>query len=97
MGVIEFLVSYILIINFVGFSMMGIDKKKAIKQTFRIPESSLFTVAMIGGSIGSILGMQLFRHKTRRWYFVYGMPAILIIQIIIFLVIINLPIQFGII
>lgn len=97
MGVIEFIVSYILLINFIGFAIMGIDKKKAIKQAFRIPESTLFTIALIGGSIGSIIGMQLFRHKTRRWYFVYGMPAILIIQVIILLLLINSPIEFGII
>lgn len=97
MGVIEFLISYILLINMIGFVMMGIDKKKAMKQAFRIPESTLFTIAVIGGSVGSIIGMQLFRHKTRRWYFVYGMPAILIIQFIIFLVLLNSPIEFGII
>ena len=72
---------YLIIVNIVGFVMMGIDKKKAIRGAWRIPEASLFLVALIGGSIGSILGMQTFRHKTKHWYFKYGMPAILILQV----------------
>lgn len=74
---------YLIIVNIVGFAMMGIDKKKAIRGAWRIPEASLFMVALIGGSIGSILGMQIFRHKTKHWYFKYGMPVILILQIAI--------------
>lgn len=73
---------------------MGIDKRKAIKGAFRIPEATLFIVALIGGSLGSILGMYTFRHKTRHMIFVYGMPAILILQIVLFLVILNAPIEF---
>lgn len=76
---------YLLIVNIVGFAMMGIDKQKAIRGAWRIPEASLFTAAILGGSIGCILGMQLFRHKTKHWYFKYGMPAILILQLIILL------------
>ena len=72
---------YLIIINIVGFSLMGIDKKKAKSHAWRIPEATLFIVAAIGGSIGSILGMQVFRHKTQHWYFVWGMPAILVLQI----------------
>lgn len=74
---------YLAIVNIVGFAMMGIDKQKAIRGAWRIPEASLFLAAGLGGSIGSILGMQIFRHKTKHWYFKYGMPAILILQIII--------------
>lgn len=74
---------YLVIVNIVGFVMMGIDKKKAIRGAWRIPEASLFLVALIGGSIGSILGMQTFRHKTKHWYFKYGMPAILLLQVAI--------------
>lgn len=73
--------------------MMGMDKQKAIKHAFRIPESTLFIIAIIGGSIGSIVGMYTFRHKTRHSSFVYGMPAILIIQIVIALLLIYSPIQ----
>lgn len=75
------LCSYLVIVNIVGFAMMGIDKKRAIRGAWRISEASLFIAALIGGSIGSILGMKTFRHKTKHWYFKYGMPAILILQI----------------
>ena len=81
MDVLLILLIYLLVMNIVGFLSMGIDKYKAKKRAFRIPEATLFTIAIIGGSIGSILGMFTFRHKTRHWYFVYGMPAILILQI----------------
>lgn len=81
---------YLIIVNFAGYVIMGIDKKRAIRGAFRISEASLFMVALIGGSLGSILGMQHFRHKTRHWYFKYGMPAILIMQVlIIFLIAYN--------
>ena len=91
---ITFLIIYFVIINIVGFAIMGIDKRKAIKRTFRIPEATLFIVALIGGSIGSILGMQIFRHKTRHWYFVFGMPAILIAQIALLVFLLTGPIEF---
>ena len=74
---------YLVIVNIVGFAMMGIDKKRAIRGAWRISEASLFLVALIGGSIGSILGMKTFRHKTKHWYFKYGMPAILILQLVL--------------
>ena len=80
--------------NLIGFLLMGIDKRKAVKRTFRIPESTLFIVALIGGSLGSLLGMYTFRHKTRHWYFVYGMPAILILHIIVIVALMYSPIQF---
>ncbi len=82
--ILKILLCYLLVVNIVGFAMMGIDKKRAIRGAWRISEASLFLAAIIGGSIGSILGMQTFRHKTKHWYFKYGMPAILILQIIIF-------------
>ncbi|MBQ9122013.1 MAG: DUF1294 domain-containing protein [Lachnospiraceae bacterium] len=81
MEVLLCITAYILLVNFIGFGLMGIDKRKAVKGSFRIPEATLFIVALIGGSIGSIFGMYTFRHKTRKWYFVYGMPAILIAQL----------------
>ncbi len=78
-----FFLFYLLIVNFIGYLMMGIDKKRAIRGAFRISEASLFLSAFLGGSLGCILGMQHFRHKTRHWYFKYGMPAILILQLLI--------------
>ncbi len=74
---------YLTVINLVGYAIMGIDKKRAIRGAYRISEASLFTVAIIGGSIGSILGMQHFRHKTKHNSFVFGMPAILILQLVL--------------
>ena len=83
MAVITFLLEYLIAVNLIGFALMGIDKYKAKKRAFRIPEATLFIVAIIGGSIGSIIGMYAFRHKTRHRHFVYGMPAILILQILL--------------
>ena len=96
-NVITLLISYAIIMNIVGFALMGIDKHKAKKRAFRIPEATLFTVALIGGSIGSILGMYIFRHKTRHRSFVYGMPAILILQVILIALILMAPIEIAII
>lgn len=72
---------YLLIINALSFLLMLADKRKAQQNLWRIPEKTLFTAALFGGSVGSILGMYLFRHKTKHWYFVLGMPAILAAQI----------------
>lgn len=96
MSVIGLLAFYIIAVNLIGFALMGIDKHKATKHAFRIPEATLFTVAIIGGSIGSIIGMYFFRHKTRHWYFVYGMPAILILQIALILYVLNGPFEIAI-
>ncbi|MGN1147424.1 MAG: DUF1294 domain-containing protein [Lachnospiraceae bacterium] len=94
MTVILFIIAYFVMINLVAFSLMGIDKRKAIKGAFRIPEATLFVIALIGGSIGSILGMYTFHHKTRHFTFVYGMPAILILQILLLILLLNSPIEF---
>lgn len=77
----KLIVLYLLIINALSFLLMLADKRKAQQNLWRIPEKTLFTAALLGGSVGSILGMYLFRHKTRHWYFVLGMPAILAAQI----------------
>lgn len=79
------IIGYILVVNLVGFVIMGVDKKRAVRGAWRISERSLFLTAIIGGSLGCILGMQHFRHKTKHWYFKYGMPAILLIQILLIL------------
>lgn len=80
---------FLTIINLLGFILMYIDKKRAIKHEWRISESTLMAVATIGGSIGSLLGMYCFRHKTKHLKFTFGIPAILIIEIILFLININ--------
>lgn len=74
---------YLVIMNLAGVAVMGMDKEKAKKHAWRIPEKTLFFVSLIGGSVGTWAGMYLFRHKTKHWYFVIGMPAILILQIMI--------------
>jgi uncharacterized membrane protein YsdA (DUF1294 family) len=74
---------YLLIVNALGFLLMLVDKRKAQKNLWRIPEATLFLMAAIGGSIGSLAGMYKFRHKTKHWQFVIGMPAILIAQIVL--------------
>lgn len=76
-----FVIFYLLAVNIAGFAIMGIDKKRAIRKAYRIPEATLFLTALIGGSAGSLLGMYTFRHKTKHWYFVVGMPIILAIQL----------------
>lgn len=77
----QILLIYLFVINVVGFLLMGIDKLRAKKQVWRVPEKTLFLMAVIGGSIGTNVGMYVFRHKTKHWYFVIGMPLILIAQI----------------
>jgi len=94
MNAITLIIVYLAVINFISFITMGVDKHKAMKRTWRIPESTLFVLAFIGGSIGSIAGMHIFHHKTRHWYFLYGMPAILIVQILLVIALVTSPIEF---
>lgn len=79
----KFLTIYLVVINFISFILMGLDKKRAIRHQWRIAEKTLFMSAIIGGSIGSIVGMKFFRHKTKHKSFVIGMPIILLIQVVI--------------
>ena len=72
---------YLVIVNLIAFLLMAMDKSRARKHQWRIPEKTLFLSAILGGSIGAIAGMYTFHHKTKLWYFVIGMPAILIVQI----------------
>lgn len=77
------LIYYFIGINIIGFFAMAIDKNKARKNLWRIPERTLFVIAIIGGSLGSMLGMKTFRHKTKHKSFVYGIPSIFLLQIIL--------------
>lgn len=72
---------YLLVINVTGFVLMFIDKRRAQNNQWRIKEATLFLTAAIGGSIGSMLGMKVFRHKTKHLSFLIGMPAIFIVQV----------------
>ena len=75
------LMIYLVIINLIAFLTFGADKRRARRDRRRVRESPLLLLAAIGGSIGALLGMYVFRHKTRHWYFCVGIPAILILQI----------------
>ena len=72
---------FLLVMNILGFGLMLSDKRRARRGDWRIRERTLFLAAIFGGSLGSILGMWLLHHKTKHWYFVLGMPLILLIQL----------------
>lgn len=78
------LILYLVIINVITFVMFGVDKYKAIRQEWRIRESTLLGLALIGGSIGGWLAMYIFHHKTKKAKFFVGIPVILVIQIVVF-------------
>ena len=73
---------FMALMSVVGFCAMGIDKAKAKAGAWRIPEKTLFGIAFFGGGAGVWLGMNLFRHKTKHWYFKYGVPAIALLEFI---------------
>lgn len=77
----KILLGWLILVNLIGFVQMYADKRRAKKSKWRIPEKRLFLTAALGGSVGSILGMQIFRHKTKHKSFVLGMPTILILQL----------------
>lgn len=81
LDVLTYITIYLLVLNIIGFLIMGIDKRRAKKRMWRIPEKTFFIVSLLGGSIGTWAGMYTFRHKTKHWYFVIGMPLILVLQI----------------
>ena len=72
---------YLAVINIAAFLTFGADKSRAKKDAWRVPEKRLFLLALLGGSLGANLGMHLFHHKTRHWYFRYGLPAIFAAQL----------------
>lgn len=78
----QYLYYYLFFINVLAFFLMGIDKRKAELGRWRIPERTLFLSAILGGGVGAIAGMQLFRHKTKHRSFTIGMPLILLLWII---------------
>ncbi len=72
---------WLIAINIVTFAVYGIDKRRAKRGAWRVPEKTLFLLPLLGGSLGALLGMKVFHHKTKHWYFVWGVPAILLAQI----------------
>lgn len=81
------LLIYVLLINLIAFTAMGIDKSKAKKHLWRIPESTLLLLSVLGGAIGMLLGMNIFHHKTLHKKFTIGVPLILLIQIVLIFII----------
>ena len=77
------IIIYLISINIIGFLIMWLDKRKAIKGSWRIPEKTLFIITAIGGGIGTIAGMYTFRHKTKKLNFIIGLPLITILEIIL--------------
>ena len=77
---LQLLLVYLLLVNFIAFVLMGLDKRRAKRDKWRISEKALFLPAVLGGSVGAIAGMHVFRHKTKHWYFRYGLPALLVLQ-----------------
>lgn len=72
---------WLITINLVTFAVYGADKRRARRGAWRVPEKTLFLLPLLGGSVGALLGMRVFRHKTKHWYFVWGVPAILLAQL----------------
>jgi len=85
---LKFILIYLLTINLFGFLIMLIDKQRAVHKEWRIPEKTLLGISILGGSIGMLLGMSSFRHKTKHKKFTVGIPFILIMQV--FLIILYL-------
>ena len=83
MIVISYIVIYLAVVNIAGFLSMAIDKKKARRNKWRIPEATLFLFALFGGSLGCLLGMRVFHHKTQKPRFYIGIPIIFVIQVLI--------------
>jgi len=71
---------WLIAINLVTLAVYGADKRRARRGAWRVPEKTLFLLPLLGGSVGALLGMRVFRHKTKHWYFVWGVPAILLAQ-----------------
>ena len=76
----EPLLVYLFLINAIGFMLMLADKQKARKNRWRIPEATLLTAAALGGSLGALWGMRLFRHKTQKPKFSVGIPCLLVLH-----------------
>ena len=79
---------YLEAVNLAAFALFGIDKRRAKRRARRIPEAVLLGSVVLGGGVGALAGMRLFRHKTRKPRFRYGVPAILILEVLLLLLIV---------
>lgn len=77
----QLLLFWLALSNIAAFSLMGLDKRKAQRGDWRISEKALFLFPLLGGALGGVLGMRLFHHKTRHWYFRFGLPLLLALQL----------------
>ena len=79
--ILKIIVAWMLLWSVVAFIAMGADKRRAQKGAWRVKEATLFLFALLGGALGATLGMHVFRHKTKHWYFRWGFPLILLVQL----------------
>ena len=89
---LKIICAWLLLWSLVAFIAMGADKRKARKRKWRVPEATLFLFALLGGGLGATLGMHVFHHKTKHWYFRWGLPLILLVQLVL---VIWLSLHFG--
>lgn len=80
---LKYIILYVILINLIGFGIMALDKFKAQRGYWRTPEKTIFTVTLLGGGFGTIAGMYMFRHKTKKLSFTIGLPTILLSEIFI--------------
>ena len=78
---LKWIALWLLFWSILDYVLMGVDKWKAKRNRWRVPEKTFFLVALLGGTLGAILGMYAFHHKTRHWYFKWGLPVMLIAQL----------------
>ena len=90
--ILKIICAWLLLWSIVAFIAMGADKRKARKGKWRVPEATLFLFALLGGGLGATLGMHVFHHKTKHWYFRWGLPLILLVQLVL---VIWLSLHFG--
>ena len=79
----KIVLAYLMVMNVVAFALYAVDKRRAVQGAWRIPEKTLLLVAFAGGALGSLLAMHLVHHKTRKWYFAYGVPAFLAFHVVL--------------
>jgi len=78
-----FFIGFLIFINLIGFMQMGVDKRKALKNKWRLPEKQLWLIALLLGSLGTYFGMKLFRHKTKHHLFKFGLPILSIVEVVL--------------
>ena len=80
---VQLVILYLMAVNLAAFFLMGVDKRRAVGKKWRISEKTLFLPAVLGGALGGLLGMRFFHHKTRHWYFRWGFPLLLVVQLLL--------------